>query len=469
MNCHHFCQCENKEHHIRCLDLFILPHELLQAIVIFYDSHQSVTSLLSLKENSCFENTLIFLLVRVKQLLKRKQEKIDKIYKLFYCKHNVTSYNFVAPLHNSVDMCQYYTTCLFPKLCSKSKYTRAEKLFMQKFNENKLPIGKLFDHLCQSIVERKTYLKKIFDQHATPISETSFPLWLTKCLTLLSDTSINDLYSYSCFNLFHYKFHIRLDYDVKRHILLLSTLDCSQSNDEKYRLTKILGAFKKTLLSDLSHFFSDYANDEGMRGIQNISIPVVETCMRHGNGENGSFPYLNSLENLLTSSTWDTIDNGALSDNLEKLTRLTNELCSSLNGSTKTDVKHEIRMMGDQSILKRAVSLAEPYEVIRCFHISPLIVNRCGTGMEDERSRGKETGKACTLLIMLSVVRNLSFEPLCDTGCQTVIITSGAKNFYTKKQTNLHITFRCNDSTVLNQTCLENVLVAIRNKRDVVI
>ena len=139
---------------------------------------------------------------------------------------------------------------------------------------------------------------------------------------------------------------------------------------------------------------------------------------------------------------------------------------STLNSSPIDDVK---KMMGEDSILSRALSLGVPYEVMRCFHVSPIIVNHDGSQHSDWREKGKENAKACVLLIMLSVVRNVVFKASRETNCNTVIITSRVRDSYEKRQCDLHVEFGTSSCIVLSADCLERVLTAIQKKEDLII
>lgn len=525
------------------LDLFSLPRCILKAIVYFYDSDQWVCRLERLGPQWSYatmeediKERFIFL-HRIKKMLKSHREQIciSKLFELYYSVDHVEVTKYVTPIRDAIESCKTYACYIIPLYeeknrlaidkwdCRSGSKSLVEQMpyahlfsdgdFPNNFSSTQDSLKKMMvdyvttgsEKLRDQINDRKQILTRLLSavdpnvtHCTTPIG---YPVWLPKCIALLSNGAISQLISHNCFHLFRNEHHSERDYDVLRSLLLVSSIDCyvSRSPEDKQRFQKIVSSINhclRDLMCNVFHF-SDQTSARNRRGydraqhdlecnsIRTARIPLDRHSLVDGLTQNvrtsTPMPHLNALENLLTPSTWDTLAHSSIPHNIDRLMQVTRDVCNwdkvfdSNLGHVDVDqrrqraIREEINLMGEDSILNKAMSMAIPYEVMRCFHISPVIVNDGGKDETDLRAKGKETAKACILLIMLSCVRNVVFTSSSETNCDTVVITSRAREGYDTKQTDLNIAFRTSSSIVLDTMCLDRVLTAIQRKEDIVL
>jgi hypothetical protein len=525
--------------HTRFGDLFLLPLSLLKALVYFYDSDEwtdrieglSPTWYYATPEEEAKER--LILLKRVKRMLKSQRQDtcITTILSLYFGADNISITNYLTPLRDAIESCKAYVSHTLPLYLEKARkkieqweyssgdnslsdHTPYASLFVcgtpkDCTNYHKSMTGNVthgFDKLCEEINERRLILTRLLkdvhpDQEClTPIS---YPVWLPICIALIPCASVHHLIPHNCFHLFRTVHHTERDYDVIRSLLLVASIDCylSKMPQDKDRFSQIVISLNHCVysyvMSNLFQSSDNSSRDDRARyqlaqqhikckDMIRIKPPLDHHFFSHNsddkiNATSPSVPHLNALENLFTPSTWETMEQSSIPQNIDRLTQITRQVCTwskgfdSKSGCVVVDqgrqnvMREEIKMMGEDSILNRAMSIAAVYEVIRCFHVSPVVVNYDGKAPVDLRSKGKETAKACILLIMLSTVRNVVFRSSRETNCDTVIITSRARDGYEKKQCDLNLEFGSSSSIVLSGVCLERVLTAIQKKEDIVI
>jgi len=475
----------------------------------------------------------LILLNRVKRMLKSQRQEtcITTILSLYFGADNISITNYLTPLRDAIKSCKAYVSHTLPLFLEKTR--QKIETWQGSSRENSLstltPYSSLFecgtldkdctrDHksmigyathgfneLCDQINERRFILTQLLkevhpdQEQSTPIS---YPVWLPKCIALLPGASIHHLISHNCFHLFRNLHHTERDCDVMRSLLIVSSVDCclSRMQEDKDRFKQIVILFNHSLHTDvMSNLFqsSDKSSrkdraryqhaQQGMtcKDMTRIRLPLDHHILSLTSDDkrmtSPSMPHLTALENLFTPSTWETMEQSSIPKNIDRLTQITNDVCNWSKGfdsksrcvivdrGRQNVIRDEIKMMGEDSILNRAISIGHAYEVIRCFHISPMVVNYDGKDCTDLRFKGMETAKACILLIMLSVVRNVVFRSSGETNCNTVIITSRARDSYEKRQCDLNLEFGSSSCIVLSAGCLERVLTAIQKKEDIVI
>ena len=149
--------------------------------------------------------------------------------------------------------------------------------------------------------------------------------------------------SHNCFHLFRNEHHTESDYDVMRSLLLLSSIDCyvSTKDEDLLRFEKVVSSMTTCLLENvMSHtiLVSDDSHEDHKFGshklrpdasTQDKSIDMTRARLgvdRHNlcptfnkNREQSQpIPHLNTLENLLTPSTWDSMEQSSILSNIDQ-------------------------------------------------------------------------------------------------------------------------------------------------------
>jgi hypothetical protein len=501
-------------------DILSLPMGVMTALVYFYDTDDWVEKIEDMRPTWFYptkeeEHTKRLVLVsRVMKMIKsqRVQFCVQRLLELFYSPHNISYTKHFAGVLDAIHVCDVYIMDILPLYLQKSKcLTHRRNKFVALCNQVlfqgreglKHRYCNLMDHVCN----RKKYLYHIYTTSyltTPPSSLSSSPskdnktvynpiLWLPQTFNLMSAHSLRALISKICFHMFRHVCYTENDRDTLKAMLFVSSIDCflSETPDDKQRFKEIIHHINHTLTDQQFCSFSDTRSWKGPVLSPSPSLassynkPPIETH-KLLDGQNSSsppqMPDLAVLENLLRPTTWDTLPSGSITDSLESLKTSVAHLCTWVKGfdannrnividsKRKKQIMEEIMMMGENSILNRALSITKPYEVCRCFHVSPQVITlETGSESVDMRAKGKEFAKACILFIMLSHVRNVVFIPDCETNCHTVVIPSTARHLYKGKQDNLSITLMETTSEVLSVTCIEKVIKAIQNRTDVMI
>ena len=326
-----------------------------------------------------------------------------------------------------------------------------------------------------------------------------FPQFALKCFDIMSISTLKGLLDINCFNAPLSDSYLENSGDLIRWFLFVSTVDSAISRnfdqDDVDRNDMIESHLKSALKHDLTSdnlYFSectegDIDGDRGniMATLLNTKVPVVYHYLTNSNTDlhrhNVSLPRIDILDTLLESTTWDAIPQDSIGRNVDTLLNMTTNICSfvkqydkksnciSIDKDNTMLLEECIRNSKPQGIVRKALLLGEGYEVMRCFHVSPVIVSENRHSGEDMRCQAKEIAKACILFLMLCGVRNLVITPSSETYCDTVVITSRARRGYTKKQANLNITFHSEDTQILSEKCLEKVLKAVQKKENVML
>lgn len=494
-------------------DLFIFPIYTLKALVLYYDSDQYVEKIGNIHPKwhykTCQEKDkeILILLNRLWNLIQSQKVRqcITTILKIYYSADNVSKTKYIIPLCDAICNLRTFVTKTLPFYFDKAKYIYGKNpdkddpytsIFLMRNNgqmsKSQSAITQGYHRLYKEIKLRISILSQLVKDITLESSHSftvNYPLWLPKCIALISNERVCELLSHTCFHLFRNIHHAQTDYDVSRSLILVSSIDCfiSQNDDDICRFKSIVDALNNCLYSMI---FSVFSERDPLVHHDSLPHSMMSTDMNRARlpldmasldmqDTESCMPHIYALENLLTPSTWESIERQTIPNNIDKMVRLTKDLCKwgnkqnkngkILDSKLKNRIKQEISLMGSESILKRAMSIASAYEVMRCFHLSPVIVNHDCVGDIDLRSKGKETAKACILLIMISLVRNVIFSKPEETNCDTVIITSRARDSYVKRQNNLHIEFESSSCIVIDKDCFGDVMTAIQKKEDILL
>jgi len=349
--------------------------------------------------------------------------------------------------------------------------------------------------LCQLLLDKIRCNKAQY-------SSIKHPAFTMKCLNLMSSDTLRGLLSVNCFDVHRFASYVEHNDELLRWIIFVATVDCAickhdgPENEERFKriVFQLNSALKHDMTTNLFLFSECSPNIDrdnrrpsqpDISSLLSAQVPVVHHyLLRHKQNLTSTtspMESLSALDTLLRSATWDAMPQSSIAGNIDAMLNMTTNLCSWIkrydsNGrgvvvdsDKKRNLKEIILTNSGHEILQKALMAGAPYEVMRCFHVSPVIVSEDRRSGSDRRSQAKEISKACILFIMLSGVRNVVFRPSSETSCDTVVITARARHGYTAKQANLNITLQSEDSQVLSMTCLEQVLKAIQKKENITI
>lgn len=347
-----------------------------------------------------------------------------------------------------------------------------KKSALQRTSDRTSPsIGPLLH--AYSRVMRVLYMRDVWKIVSTPL----FSSLRETCL--LSDDPSSMRYALFAFLL-----------DIYARSLLHSTgeapLRCEQVIDRLNELTCdipfIAGPYSKSAKTDPGIVKADEKEDRHGKGKTReedegetfVSRPFLVT----DKGDNDDVPNFTQLNRHLDPSFWNELRTVRLEKEMDNLFLESTRFCSWMNRNKKNRQLSSKRCFLTSSSLKAGcctdtlgdiVTLAEPYEVMRCFHLSPVLLCVNGTDKEDARARAKDMVNACILVMMLSCVRNVTFLPVGATSCRTMIVASGARTCWTLQPFDMNIVFTTESPPVLSKECLDRVLVAIQKKETVFI
>ena len=232
----------------------------------------------------------------------------------------------------------------------------------------------------------------------------------------------------------------------------------SEPDEEKTKETALYRSKQRMILND---------SNKVKRYVIHANI-VAENV-----GQTTRMPRIWELNSLLNVDSWrKNMDATVMSKNLESMLAATKDFIT-WSKRYKNEMTHDektcllrTRTMNEccNDMLGEAMRVSAGFEVMKPFHFSPVIVYQRVSEAADMYYQAHEVSKACLLLILLSMVKRVVFVSSGECNGNTVIITSGARQYYESRQTDMNVTFNSGDTAVLSTQILDRVLTCMKKK-----
>ncbi len=350
---------------------------------------------------------------------------------------------------------------------------------------------------CQSLTQKKNSLLDAERQMHNPGSDGDTLtedvvqiLSLTRAIMSLSVEAVWKLAAIYCFSIDHHPIDLPDHPETLRHVLLLALIRNFRTDEEEgasfYQLALDIKSAMTTesqnnLLSfvgdQFAHSFSTSDRGSHPQETREYVVPLLRSfdLCSHVTCDAGQSPNIPSLNRMVQSGYWETVPSQMLDQQVDRLIQQSVHFCSWMDKTRSGKLRQSLvdqltegpLVTFDRNVLRRALVLAQPFEVMRCFHISPIIKARRSDPTLDRRLEAKDVVDACLLVIMLCCVRNVVLKPLTSTNMKTVIVTSAARYDYEQLPEDMNIVFSGEDRQVLSTNTLEEVLNGIRMKHTV--
>ena len=229
-------------------------------------------------------------------------------------------------------------------------------------------------------------------------------------------------------------------------------------------LSELLGWFRNN--SDL-FFFSGPVKQASLDKIR--LLVNYRTLICRLPRETDGIPDFRELSLLLSVDRWKR---EMIEEKIERMIATTVKFLLWINKtslSEESNVPWKEMMERYGGILYRAYKVASCLGVMKPFHFSPALVYEKVTEKQDLFFLAKDLSRACLLFITICMVPMTVFEPYFRCHGNTVVVTSRARRFYEKRQEDVHISFGSENPIILSTDVLCDILLAMRNKGDIVI
>ena len=498
--------------HQSLLKCILLPSTILKSIALIHlkeDEDKIAWSMFCDHKsvNDTLENEYIKRMCYAKtfsDMLKMTKEEIDKLFEELFLDTQESIQFIQTEIHNI----KMIVLPMFENLYQKFMKTKLKKIedynvflfiFTAVFKCTKKSGNLSFTNISDDVKENLFLIEREVCDRNQVINKLPNPTqlyWFQTAMNLLSTINLKEILHF-CFksNLTHevsvenedtYTLKCMANVIIKRTIFL-------QDEEEKEKLLKdIQSKMIKMISKSIDVYFSELDEDTTnkrslYRTKQNIVLKDSDQVKRyviHANiltdhyKKTSQAPRIWELNNLLNVNNWQkNMDAKRMSKNIESMLAATKDFISWCKryddgkNMTHDDKKCLLRTktMNEccNDILGEVMIVSTPYEVMKPFHVSPVIVYQSVSEAEDMYFQAKEVSKACILFIMLSMVKRVVFISSKECNGNTVIITSGAKQYYEPKQNDMNIILTSGDTSVLSGQILDRVLQSMKKKESI--
>ena len=504
--------CDENSSNINCtfhesvLKCILLPSSILKAIALLHlkDEDKVMWELLcqNKSSNDTLENEFIKRMCYARifnEILNMKDKEVNQLFDDLFLNTKDT----ISSILNEINNIKTIILPMYQNLYKKYINTKHEKieefnifLFVftvvfkcQKYNDlHENYYGSDFPQLFDSVTNMITNLEcKITDRfktlHKLPLPNEFY--WFEKAIDLLSALNVKQSLHFCLTNNLMTNVSIENEeiYTLKcmAHVIIKRNIFSGKD------LTDLKTKMSKMICKSNDIYFSDNIAPHLYRTKEKMVTKDPGQLKRyviHSNilsdkplSKTHQMPRIWELNNLLNVNNWqENMDESRMSQNIESMLSATKDFIIWYRRYDKKDMTNDEKKCLLRSktmteccndILGDIMIISSPFEVMKPFHVSPVIVYQNVSEAEDMYFQAKEVSKACILLIMLSMVKRIVFVLPKECNGNTVIVTSGAKDHYNTKQNDMNIIFNTGDTSVLSSQVLDSVLKCMKRKESI--